>query len=236
MSLLFVALAMNWELLRALFLHSKNLAIAVPSAIAFIGFPEELTKALVLFAIWRFAGLPPLRAFLFYGLVSGLGFGIKEGVGYQLGPYAHTALRSPSCLAIMWFYAESVLRLTSLPFFHAVWTGIAAYLIWFAARVSSARAGLLVLAVLVPATFHGLYDALVGRQTVLALVVVGTSIVLLGIYAASAPQFEQWFGLARDGDDDAAAPNPSPVAAVSRSGGTGCARRARRLGRFGVVF
>ena len=196
MTALMISLVLNVELLRDPFVAAKSLWIAIPSAIVFIGFPEELTKALVLFAIWRFAGpLPTLRAFLFYGLISGLGFGIKEGVGYQLGPYAAEAAKTGHFAG---FYLESVLRLTSLPFFHAVWTGIAAYLIWFAARLPSARAGLIVLALLIPATYHGLYDALVDRSTILALVVVGLSIVLLGIYAAFAAQFERWFGLEVD--------------------------------------
>ncbi|MEA2784400.1 MAG: protease PrsW, partial [Candidatus Eremiobacteraeota bacterium] len=204
MTLLLASLLLNLELLRAPLVAAKNLWISIPSAIAFIGLPEELTKALVLFAIWRFAGqLPPLRAFLFYGLISGLGFGIKEGVHYQLGPYAAAASRSHEFAG---FYLDSVLRLTSLPFFHAVWTGIAAWLIWFGARIPSARAGLLALAILVPATFHGLYDALVGRSQTLALVVVGLSIVLLGIYAASAAQFERWFGLEVDDDDGVVVP------------------------------
>lgn len=211
MTLLTISLVLNIELLRGPLLAVHSLWVAVPAAIVFIGFPEELTKALVLFAIWRFAGpLPTLRAFVFYGLLSGLGFGIKEGVGYQLGPYAAAASKSGHYAA---FYLDSVLRLTSLPFFHAVWTGIAAFLIWFAARVPSARAGLIVLAVTIPATFHGLYDALVDRSPVPALVVVGLSIVLLGIYTASAAQIERWFGLAVD-DDDAV---PAATAAAASS-------------------
>jgi RsiW-degrading membrane proteinase PrsW (M82 family) len=203
MTLLLASLALNIELVRAPLVAAHSAWIAIPSAIAFIGVPEELTKALVLFAIWRFFGLPPLRAFLFYGLISGLGFGIKEGVHYQLGPYAAAATRSG---AFAGYYLESVVRLTSLPFFHAVWAGIAAWLIWFAARIPSARAGLLVLAILIPATFHGVYDALVDRAPLPALVVVGSSIVLLGIYAASAAQFERWFGLEVDDDDGVVMP------------------------------
>ncbi len=198
MTALMISLVLNVELLRGGLVAAKSLWVAIPSAIVFIGFPEELTKALVLFAIWRFAGpLPTLRAFLFYGLLSGLGFGIKEGVGYQLGPYAAEATKTG---AFAGFYLESVLRLTSLPFFHAVWTGIAAYLIWFAARIPSARAGLIVLALVIPATYHGLYDAFVDRWPIAALVVVGLSIVSLGVYAAFAAQFERWFGLEVDDD------------------------------------
>lgn len=198
MTALMLSLALGVEHARTALLQAESLFVAIPSAIAFIGFPEELTKALVLFAIWRFAGIPPLRAFVFYGLLSGLGFGIKEGVQYESTVY----LKAAGHDAIA-YYLQSVLRMTSLPFFHATWTGIAAYLIWFAARVPSARAGLIVLAVLVPATFHGLYDAFVGRGgpwPFAALVVAGTSISLLGIYLASASRFERWLGLAVDDD------------------------------------
>jgi protease PrsW len=200
MTALMISLMLGIEHTRDGLLEATSLLVAIPSAIVFIGFPEELTKAIVLFAIWRFAGIPPLRAFLFYGLLSGLGFGIKEGVQYQSTVYLHVAGDN-----VIAYYLQSVLRMTSLPFFHAMWSGIAAYLIWFAARVPSARAGLIVLAVLVPATFHGLYDAFVGRSglwSFAALVVAGTSISLLGIYLASAATFERWLGL---GDDEAAA-------------------------------
>jgi protease PrsW len=195
MTLLAISLVLNLELLRDPFIAAHNLLISVPASILFIGFPEELTKAMVLFAMWRFGGVPGLRAFVFYGLLSGLGFGINEGISYQSGPYLAEAHRTGDYGG---YYLESVLRLTSLPFFHAVWAGTAAYLIWFGARVRSARAGFLVLAVLIPATFHGLYDALADHSTTLSLIVVGLSIVLLGIYVASAPQFERWLGLGAD--------------------------------------
>src|SRR5947209_17682392 len=93
-----------------------------------------------------------------------------------------------------------MLRLTSLPFFHAVWAGTSAFLLWFAARAPAARTGFILLAIFVPATFHGLYDALAGVSTLLSLVVVAASIVLLGVYAASAGLLERWFGLPADED------------------------------------
>ena len=138
-----------------------------------------------------------LRTFLFYGLVSGLGFGIYEGIDYQSGPYLAAAQKTGDYGG---YYLENMLRLTSLPFFHAVWAGTSAYLIWFAARVPQARAGFVLLAIFVPAIFHGLYDALVGFSTLLSLLIVAFSIVLLGIYVASAGQLERWFGLPVDDD------------------------------------
>ncbi|HTD35453.1 MAG TPA: PrsW family glutamic-type intramembrane protease, partial [Candidatus Elarobacter sp.] len=210
MTLLTLALVLNVEAIRDPLIAATNPLISIPASIVFIGFPEELTKALVLFAMWRFFGVPGLRTFLFYGLVSGLGFGISEGIGYQVGPYAAAAQHTGDIGA---YYLANVLRLTSLPFFHAVWAGTAAYLIWFGARIPSARAGFIVLAILIPATFHGLYDALSDRWELLALLTVGLSIVLLGIYVASAAQFERWLGLPPDADPDAVATAAVPVAA-----------------------
>jgi RsiW-degrading membrane proteinase PrsW (M82 family) len=200
MSLLLVSLSLNLEALRDPFINATNLVISIPSSILFIGFPEELTKALVLLAIWRWSKqLPTLRAFMFYGMLSGLGFGIQEGVSYVLGPYTAQFAKDQN---VSEFLFGVLLRLSSLPFFHAMWAGIAAFLIWFAARIPSARAGLIFLAILIPATFHGLYDALITPHVGWALVVVGTSTVLLGIYAASAAQFERWFGLTVDDSDE----------------------------------
>jgi RsiW-degrading membrane proteinase PrsW (M82 family) len=199
MSLLLASLSLNLEAVRDPFVNATNLIISIPSSILFIGFPEELTKALVLFAIWRWGKLPALRAFMFYGMLSGLGFGIQEGVGYVLGPYTTEYAKDHN---VAEFLFGVLLRLSSLPFFHAMWAGIAAFLIWFAARIPSARAGLIFLAILIPATFHGLYDALITPHVGWALVVVATSTILLGIYAASAAQFERWFGLTVDDSDE----------------------------------
>jgi RsiW-degrading membrane proteinase PrsW (M82 family) len=199
MSLLLASLSLNLEILRDPFVNAASLVISIPSSILFIGFPEELTKALVLFAIWRWGKMPALRAFMFYGMLSGLGFGIQEGVGYVLGPYTTEYAKDHN---VAEFLFGVLLRLSSLPFFHAMWAGIAAFLIWFAARIPSARSGLIFLAILIPATFHGLYDALIGPHVGWALTVVATSTILLGIYAASAAQFERWFGLTVDDSDE----------------------------------
>ncbi|HEX3468937.1 MAG TPA: PrsW family glutamic-type intramembrane protease [Candidatus Elarobacter sp.] len=213
MTLLLTALSINLEAVRDPFINAASLVISIPSSILFIGFPEETTKALVLFAIWRWAKqLPTLRAFMYYGILAGLGFGIQEGIGYVLGPYTVDYNKSHD---VATFLFEIMLRLSSLPFFHATWTGIAAFLIWFSARVPSARAGLIFLAILIPATFHGFYDGLVGPHVGWALLVVGLSTVLLGIYAASAAQFERWFGLTVDDSDE---PQPIRVRPAVASG------------------
>jgi RsiW-degrading membrane proteinase PrsW (M82 family) len=187
--LLYVALALNLQALRTPFLTDHVSLVSIVAYISFVGVPEELTKALVLFAIWRWAPLPGLRTFILYGLLSGLGFGIAEGIHYQEGVNLAEAQKVSDFAG---YYFLNVLRLTSLPLLHAVWTGIAAFLIWFAARVPPLRAGFIVLAILIPATYHGTYDAVSDTMPWAGLVVMSISIVALAIYTASAEQLEAW--------------------------------------------
>ena len=190
-----VALMLNLEALRDSFLDSQDLWISAPSFVAFVGVPEELCKALVLFAIWRWAGLPMLRPFIYYGLLSGLGFGIAEGIGYQRGEYLAYAQHTGNFIE---YYFVSVLRLTSLPLLHAAWTGTAAYLLWFAIRVRTASTGLFILAIGLPAVLHGLYDALSPSIPWLSVAIGAASVSLLAIYIASITQLEEAFSV---GDD-----------------------------------
>src|SRR5688572_5638981 len=50
-----------------------------------VGLPEELCKALPLFVLLKKTDPLPPQVLLFYGLMCGLGFGIYEGVDYQMG-------------------------------------------------------------------------------------------------------------------------------------------------------
>lgn len=190
--LLYAALALNLQALRTPFLTDQVSISSILAYISFVGIPEELTKALVLFAIWRWAPLPGLRTFILYGLLSGLGFGISEGIHYQRGINLTDAEKASDYAG---YYFLNVLRLTTLPLLHAVWTGIAAFLIWFAARVPPLRAGFIVLAILVPAIYHGTYDAVDDTLPWVGLLIMTVSIVCLAIYTASAEQLEAWLDI-----------------------------------------
>jgi RsiW-degrading membrane proteinase PrsW (M82 family) len=63
-----------------------------------VGVPEELCKALVLFFLARQVTALPPQLMLFYGLMAGLGFGIYEGVDYQMGRISNTQV---SCRSII---------------------------------------------------------------------------------------------------------------------------------------
>jgi RsiW-degrading membrane proteinase PrsW (M82 family) len=118
---------------------------------------------------------------VFYGMMSGLGFGIYEGVSYQ-----QTFNRAQ---AVDLAYFLDIARLTSLPFLHAVWTGIAGYFLSFAALFPAKKYGLWVLAIIIPAAFHAIYDSfgwgLIGLGAALL------SVILLMTYLSNCVQMQR---------------------------------------------
>lgn len=162
-----------------------------------VALPEELCKALVLFVVVRrFAPLSP-RSMLFYGLMSGLGFGIYEGVKYQsfynLGFAWDAARRNPDSAAVIRAMAEyyllNLIRLTTLPFLHAIWSGIAGYFIGFAEQYPGRKRGLLIVAIGLPALLHGSYNAF--GVSVVGILIALASVVALTLYFAKSVDFEK---------------------------------------------
>ncbi len=136
-----------------------------------VGLTEELTKAIPLLIISRKAQEPLIpQTLVFYGLMSGIAFGVFEGVQYQMGANATLAYSES-------FFAN-IARLTSLPFLHAVWCGIAGYFIAFAKLYPKYRRSLYFLALTIPALLHGIYDTCQGSWLSLA---VGLPLTFLGI-------------------------------------------------------
>ena len=117
------------------------------------GIPEELCKAAVIFWFVRRPGqICAPQTIVLYGLFSGLGFGINEGVCYQMGINREMGVDGA--------YFLNVLRLTSLPFLHASWCGISAYFIAFSAIYPAYRKGLWIIAIVIPAFIHALYNSM----------------------------------------------------------------------------
>jgi RsiW-degrading membrane proteinase PrsW (M82 family) len=100
---------------------------------------EEACKLAVLVVIWKWfsnAGIS-VRTYMFYGLMSGLGFGIYEGVMYQ--SERNNAIfdqfdfsdsdTSPEEFKkeVLDIYIAKVWRLTTLPFLHATWCAISGF-------------------------------------------------------------------------------------------------------------
>lgn len=116
-----------------------------------VGLTEEFIKLLPLLVIYRFAKEPlQPKTLVFYGLMSGIAFGVFEGVQYQMTVNVQLDYTSS--------FFMNIARLTSLPFIHAVWTGIAGYFIGFAKLYPLYRRSLYFLAITIPSVLHGLYD------------------------------------------------------------------------------
>ncbi len=152
-----------------------------------VGLPEELCKMAALFFILRREGRLPPQAMMFYGLMAGLGFGIYEGVNYQMG---RNIFDSGGDLS--YYYLANLIRLTTLPFLHAIWTGIAGYFIGFAWQFPQRKVGLLIVAIGLPALLHAFYDVFsVNRQSLVALIIALLSVFALYLYLARSVDFEK---------------------------------------------
>lgn len=150
-----------------------------------VGVPEELCKMLVLFYLARnFAPFQP-QTMLYYGLMAGLGFGIYEGVKYQAEVNQHISRNIGD------YYIYNVVRLTALPFIHAIWTAIAGYFIGFAYQFPERKRGLLIIAIALPAILHGTYNTASMTSTLSSLGVALISVFTLNLYLAKSRDFEE---------------------------------------------
>ena len=139
-----------------------------------VGFTEELVKLLPLLIILKKAKEPLIpQTMVFYGLMSGIAFGVYEGVGYQMTVNAQQEYNVSFFL--------NIARLTSLPFLHACWCGIAGYFLAFAHLYPKYRRGLYVLAIGIPMLIHGLYDTFANVR-ILPLILVFIGLMLLMVY------------------------------------------------------
>lgn len=142
-----------------------------------VGVTEEFAKLLPLIIICRKAKQPLIpQTVVYYGLMSGIAFGVFEGVQYQLT--VNTQLE----YSLSFFM--NIARLTSLPFLHAIWCGIAGYFIAFAHLYPKCRISLYFLSIAIPAILHGVYDTFCGSLLgmIIAAPIMLCSVILLMTY------------------------------------------------------
>lgn len=146
-----------------------------------VGFVEETIKALpLLYLIYRAKEPIIPQTLVFYGLISGIGFGVLEGVIYQTGVNKELNYESA--------FFMNVARLTSLPFLHATWAGIAGYFLAFANILPKYRKGLIFIAIAVPAVLHGIYDVFGWNLIGLATTIL--SVILLVFYLKKSSDYQ----------------------------------------------
>lgn len=159
--------------------------VALVSCILGIGCVEEFVKLVPIFLVLHYSKnvLMP-QTVVFYGLMSGIAFGVNEGVDYQMGTNFQMLLGNDIVKGYAYSYLSNIARLTSLPFLHAIWCGIGSYFLAFAYLYPRYRRALWLLALLIPATIHGLYDFLCFNVSLylVAIPVVIIGVVLLMVY------------------------------------------------------
>lgn len=137
-----------------------------------VGLTEEFAKMIPLIILEKRSREPMLpQTMVYYGLMAGIAFGVFEGVQYQ------TTINIQADYTTA--FVLNIARLTSLPFLHAIWCGIAGYFVGMACLYPRYRKSLYTLALLIPATLHGLYDSFAGFMYIVSLVIAVFSVLLL---------------------------------------------------------
>jgi RsiW-degrading membrane proteinase PrsW (M82 family) len=146
-----------------------------------VGVFEEFIKILPVYFFIKYSKEPLLpQTVVFYGLISGIGFGVFEGVVYQIGVNSKLDYNTS--------FFMNIARLTSLPFLHAVWSGISSYFIAFSFLYPIKRYAMWLLAIMIPAILHGLYD--VFTWSLIGLFIAYLGVALLIIYLKNAKDFQ----------------------------------------------
>ena len=175
----FVSLPIDW-------LNSELPALRALAFFIWVAIPEEICKILMIYVLSKRSEVYLPRTLAFYGMICGLGFGIYEGLDYQLGRNATFAESEIEYLFL------NLLRLTSIPVLHAVWTGIASFLLGFAYIYPRRRWVLTVAALGVPSVLHALFNTFNGTITSLGISLM--SVLLLILYLSKHDAFDIFLG------------------------------------------
>ena len=159
-----------------------------------IGIPEEFTKlAIILILLSKSKEVMKPATMVYYGLMSGISFGIFEGVQYQTTTNYEILLSdAASSTSYTLSFLMNIARLTALPFLHAIWCGIGSYYAACAWVFPHYRNILITLALIIPAILHGIYDFFAfNGMSLLCVLIVILSVVLLMVYLANHSKLEQ---------------------------------------------
>ena len=164
--------------------NSSSYAVSFVSCFLGIGIPEELIKLTpIFFLLYMARRTYNPQTIVYYGLMSGIGFGVYEGVQYQLGPNFEIMSKFALEEGYVVSFVSNVSRLTCLPFLHAIWCAIGSYFVAFAFLYPRYRISLFFLAIVIPAFLHGLYDSMCFHGfSILVLPVVFAGVILLMAY------------------------------------------------------
>lgn len=163
-------------------LINKGFLLNIIGYIFGVGLVEEFIKLIPIWIVLKRqkGNLIPQTA-VYYGLISGIGFGIFEGVQYQMGVNTEFGYNESFFL--------NIARLTSLPFLHSIWAGISFYFYSMSQLFPLNRKAFWFLAISIPALLHGLYDTF--TFSFVGFTICFISVALLITYLKNATLFQQ---------------------------------------------
>jgi protease PrsW len=151
----------------------------VPRLIGFVGgvgVLEESTKALpILWFAFKLRQLRTPREIAFYAAVSGLGFGVAEGVTYAL---KYVVWEIQGNTGATDYLLSQTIRMTTLPLLHAIWAAIAGYYIGLGVLHPRKAVAFVVVGIGTAASLHGLYDGLLDAWQWFELIMFAVSVLL----------------------------------------------------------
>ena len=147
--------------------------------------PEELLKVFMLYVISRRHDIKFPSTFAYYGMICGLGFGIYEGMNYQMTVNFDLADGMEEYLFL------NLLRLTTLPVLHAVWTGIAGFFLGFVFLHGQKKYYFVLVEVSIPSVLHALFNTF--NHTVASLGLAIMSVLAFSLYFAKNDSLNFYF-------------------------------------------
>ncbi len=156
-------------------LASENLVVKFIAMFIGVGLVEEFCKQLFVYIlILKSPTVISTKTAIFYGMICGLAFGIFEGVEYQMG------VNKTMDVDMNYYY--NLLRLTSLPFFHAIWAGIGAFFISLSFIDLRYNISYKIIGLILPAFIHATYNSFGWTLPGIGIIIIAT--ILLMTYLA----------------------------------------------------
>ena len=154
-------------------IYSNNIILKFFSMLFGVAIIEEALKQVFVYVtIIRDKKVILPRTAILYGMIAGLSFGILEGIQYQM------TVNKTFTTDVNYF--ANIIRLTSLPFFHAIWAGISAYFISLSFIELKYKYSFRIMGLFIPALLHALYNTFGLNIYGIAIVILST--ILLTVY------------------------------------------------------
>jgi RsiW-degrading membrane proteinase PrsW (M82 family) len=154
-------------------IYSNNIILKFFAMLFGVAILEEALKQVFVYVtIIRDKKVILPRTAILYGMIAGLSFGIFEGIEYQM------TLNKTFTMDVNYF--TNIIRLTSLPFFHAIWAGIGAYFISLSFIELKYIYSFRIMGLFIPSLLHALYNTF--GLNVFGIAIIILSSILLTVY------------------------------------------------------